>query len=369
MFSGPLLSTRRAREAEQLLAAAEDLAHLSPRARLVLEARRPPSSAAGSVQGSVAGSAPTSPRTVTAPPSPLAPAPSSPFPPVPPSVRAPSMSLGGARSLERESSSTPGPLLDSLLPLLSPASGGPANAAAAQPHIGVAGDGAGLTWPCAYPPAKAAAASVTSAAARPALPRSAGCAAGLAKTMLGVGLVAVPHAFLLLGGLPAAAAFAAVAAAMHTSCACLAAGAQRAVSSGEVPPHRLSYSAVLAALLSPWAAAALDFAMLVNTAGAGCGLGCCLHTCTRLWCMLVAGVLMGAALPSARCPQLLSPAPFFPGPGMQVSYLIAAADVVTSDEEWRQLGTPAWLQSLLASRPATLALLCMLVLGPLLSAR
>ncbi|PRW39228.1 putative sodium-coupled neutral amino acid transporter 6 [Chlorella sorokiniana] len=142
---------------------------------------------------------------------------------------------------------------------------------------------------------------------------------GLAKTMLGVGLVALPRSFLLLGALPASLAFLALAALCHLSCSVLAAAAAAAARSG-LPAQRLSYSGVLAAQLGPWAAITLDLATVLN----------CL--------------------------------------GMMTAYLIASGDALVSDE-WRAAGAPAWLAALLRSRPAVLALLSLAVLAPLLSFR
>lgn len=148
---------------------------------------------------------------------------------------------------------------------------------------------------------------------------NAGCAAGLAKTMLGVGLVALPRALLLLGALPASLAFLALATLCHLSCGALAAAGTAAARSG-LPAARLSYSGVLALQLGPWAALVLDAATMLN----------CL--------------------------------------GMMTAYLIASGDVLASDE-WRAAGAPSWLAALLRSRPAVLALLSAAVLAPLLSFR
>ena len=77
--------------------------------------------------------------------------------------------------------------------------------------------------------------------------------------MLGVGLVAMPHAFLLLGALPATAAFLAMAGLTCHSCRCLAAAG--------AATGQLSYSGVLAAQLGGWAAGAFDLAMAINCFG------------------------------------------------------------------------------------------------------
>ncbi|EFN52813.1 hypothetical protein CHLNCDRAFT_138482 [Chlorella variabilis] len=139
------------------------------------------------------------------------------------------------------------------------------------------------------------------------------CALSLAKSILGAGLVAVPHAFLLLGAVPATAAFLAVAALMLYSCRCLAAASHATA--------QLSYSGVLAAQLGRRAAAVLDVFMVLN-------------------CF-----------------------------GMMVVYVIAAGDAVVPDAEWLGNGVPAWLRALLSSRPTLLGLLTLLILAPLLSFR
>lgn len=147
----------------------------------------------------------------------------------------------------------------------------------------------------------------------------AGCAVGLAKVMLGVGLVALPRSLLLLGTLPATLAFLVLGALCQLSCNALTAAATQAARSG-LPAQRLSYSGVLAMQLGPWAALLLDVATVLN----------CL--------------------------------------GMMTAYLIASGDVLVSDE-WRAAGAPSWLAALLRSRPAVLALLSAAVLAPLLSFR
>ncbi|KAL4440229.1 hypothetical protein ABPG75_003230 [Micractinium tetrahymenae] len=119
----------------------------------------------------------------------------------------------------------------------------------------------------------------------------------------------MPRAFLLLGAVPAGAAFVAVAALTQLSCRCLA-GAARATG-------QLSYGGVLAAQLGPWAAAVLDVAMAAN-------------------CF-----------------------------GMLTVYLIASGDVLEGLEQF----APAWLAPLLERRWALLALLCAGVVAPLLSLR
>ncbi|KAI7840452.1 hypothetical protein COHA_005877 [Chlorella ohadii] len=206
-------------------------------------------------------------------------APSSPFPPTPPRLlSAPAPSLG------REMSQTDPLVLEALLPLLSPASGGSADEAGQPPSMGVAS-----------------------------------CAVGLAKVMLGVGLVALPRSLLLLGTLPATLAFLVLGALCQLSCNALTAAATQAARSG-LPAQRLSYSGVLAMQLGPWAALLLDVATVLN----------CL--------------------------------------GMMTAYLIASGDVLVSDE-WRAAGAPSWLAALLRSRPAVLALLSAAVLAPLLSFR
>ena len=53
---------------------------------------------------------------------------------------------------------------------------------------------------------------------------------------------------------------------------------------------------------------------------------------------------------------------------MMVVYLIAAGDTLGS-QEWEEQGAPAWLLTMLGSRPAALGLLTLLVLAPLLSFR
>ena len=95
---------------------------------------------------------------------------------------------------------------------------------------------------------------------------AAGCALGLAKTVLGVGLVALPRALLLLGALPAALAFLALAALCHLSCGALAAAAA-AAGRGGLPAARLSYSGVLAMRLGPWTAIVVDAATVLNSLG------------------------------------------------------------------------------------------------------
>ena len=69
----------------------------------------------------------------------------------------------------------------------------------------------------------------------------------------------MPHAFLLVGAVPAAAAFITIACLTLYFCLCLAAAS--------VATGQLSYSGVLAAQLGAWAAVALDLAMAITCLG------------------------------------------------------------------------------------------------------
>lgn len=154
MWSGRVLAIRRAREAEEIEAAARS-GQSSP-----MSGQGPwhTPSASSPVQGSQLPSPPpVSPRTVAggsprlepSPPAallpPLMPAPSSPFPPAP--ARWPS---APAASLGREMSQTDPLVLEALLPLLSPASGGSASETGQQPSMGVGGELL-LGWVAAVP--------------------------------------------------------------------------------------------------------------------------------------------------------------------------------------------------------------------------
>lgn len=79
--------------------------------------------------------------------------------------------------------------------------------------------------------------------------------------LLRAGVTALPHAFLLLGALPATAAFVGTALLTFYSCDCLV--------RGSVATRRATYSGVMTQALGRWAAVALDVSMLFNCFG-GC---------------------------------------------------------------------------------------------------
>lgn len=155
MFTGRLLHSRHAREAEDLLEAAEH-GQWSPRAQRL--AQQLGTATAGAVQGAAgwhppppaaplpaSGAAPPSPAPATPPRTPLLrPAPSSPFPPPPVRVPHERPSPRPADSMGRpESSATDQQVLEALLPLLPPSSGGLAADTAAPPGRSAAGKRAG----------------------------------------------------------------------------------------------------------------------------------------------------------------------------------------------------------------------------------
>jgi len=105
-----------------------------------------------------------------------------------------------------------------------------------------------------------------------------GCALRLSRTSLGVGLLALPYAFLLLGAVPATAALLAVAALSLLSCRCLAAAS--------AATGQLGYGGVLAAQLGAWAAMALDAAVALSCLGERAGVRG-MWWCAAVWCGVV----------------------------------------------------------------------------------
>lgn len=85
------------------------------------------------------------------------------------------------------------------------------------------------------------------------------CSFHLAKAILGVGVTALPHAFLLLGAVPAVLTFLGVACLTFFSCHSLVRGLEATGKS--------SYSGVMTAQLGRWAAVVLDLSLVVNCFG------------------------------------------------------------------------------------------------------
>ncbi|GAB4813104.1 hypothetical protein N2152v2_000150 [Parachlorella kessleri] len=150
-----------------------------------------------------------------------------------------------------------------------------------------------------------------------------GCSFHLAKAILGVGITALPRAFLLLGAAPAAAAFLGIGWLTYYSCDCLV--------RGSLATGRTSYSGVMTGQLGRGAAVALDVSMLVNCFGMMC-----------VYLIVVGDVLCISHSNASMLP------------------------VLKQGSAWDLLD---YLERMLANRNLTLGLVTLFILAPLLSFR